>query len=82
MVRLSLYPLNSPIARMLTAEIDRLGINVKTLIPADGDAKTFTQWIESGVFDALTHKYVRNLSIVCARVLPSPRIPTDPKFSK
>jgi hypothetical protein len=44
--------------------IDRTlcGVNIKALVPKDGNASTFTQWIESGVFDALQKKYVRKIA--------------------
>jgi hypothetical protein len=43
--------------------IDRTlcGVNIKALVPKDGNASTFTQWIESGVFDALQKKYLKSI---------------------
>ena len=59
-----------------------LDINVKTLIPTDGDAKTFTQWIESGVFDALQRKYVRKITLSSLGNVENARIPADCFCSK
>lgn len=72
----------SPINRILIRQIVLLDINVKTLIPTDGDAKTFTQWIESGVFDALQRKYVRKITLSSLGNVENARIPADCFCSK
>ena len=39
------------------------GINIKALIPQEGSAKVFTEWVETGVFDALQRSYLKQITL-------------------